>query len=96
VAEQKLEIQSITFMQDGIVVQFLDVSSDIRNKGALVLSRQLSISAAHPDYRDDIEGLHHRAVRVLKNALEDFEDTDPVDPAAAPDEEEQELGMGHG
>ena len=53
---------------------------------------------AGSDYRDDIEGLHHRAVRMLKNALEDFEESDTVDPEDTrnPDAEEQEMGMGQG
>lgn len=96
-AEPKLEVQSLTFVQGGIVVQYMDLASDVRVKGALVLSRQLSISAGHPDYGEDIETLHARVVRVLKNALEDFEDSDPVDTEAEqPNDDEQAMGMGYG
>lgn len=94
---ERIDVQSVTFMQDGIVVQYMDLASDVRVKGALVRSQQLSLSSAHPDYRDDIEALHSRVVRVLKNALEDFEDSDPVDPETdQPDEDEEARGMGYG
>lgn len=93
-----IQVQSITFMDDGLVVTYMDVDTDIRVEGKVVRSSQLSVSAKHPDYRDDIEGLHARVVRVLKNALEDFEESDPVNPddARPPSQDEQELGMGHG
>lgn len=91
-----IEVQSITFMEDGVVVQYIDTATDVRVKGQVVRQTQLSLSAKHPDYRDDIEGLHVKAVRMLKNALEDFEESDPVLPSDAPDVDEAEKGMGYG
>lgn len=93
----EIEVQSVTFLQDGMVVQYMEMPTDVRVKGALVRHQQLTLSAGHPDYRDDIEGVHHKVVRALKNALEDFEDSDPFDPREeAPDDDAEERGMGAG
>ena len=83
-------VQTVAFTPDGAVIEFSH-STDVRSKGHLLLQRQLHLHAGHPDYREDIEDLQYRAVKALKNALEDFESSDPYTPE---EEDDDEKGMG--
>jgi len=83
-------VQTVVFTPDGVVIEFT-ASTDVRGGGHLMLQRQLHLHAGHPDYREDIEDLQYRAVKALKNALEDFETSDPYTPE---DDDEDEKGMG--
>ena len=93
-----IQIASVTFVDGAAVVQYMDTATDVRVKGSVVLQHQITLSAQHPDYRDDIESLHHKVSRIVANALEDFAESEPVEPRDldGPSEEEQEQGMGHG
>ena len=92
----KIEISGVTFTQGGLIIQWIDLETDVRVKGYVVHQHQVTLDAEHPDYRADIQGLHDKAVRVLRNALEDFEESEPERPDLGPTEEQVELGMGHG
>lgn len=83
-------VATIAFTPDGAVIEFSS-STDVRGEGHLMLQRQLHLHAGHPDYREDIEDLQYRAVKALKNALEDFEQSLPYVPE---DDEDDEKGMG--
>jgi hypothetical protein len=87
------EINSVQFSDDGVAIQYMEVPDDIRVKGMVVRTSYLTVSAAHPDYREDIALLHGRAVKVLRNVLEDFNDSEPYVPEKEPDEDE-DGGMG--
>lgn len=86
------DIQQVAFTEGGLVVQYAELPTDVRARGRLVMGHQLSISAAHPDYREDIEALYRKTQRLLANALEDFEEAEPYTPE---DEDDDEIkGMG--
>jgi hypothetical protein len=92
----EFEISSIQFSEDGMAIQYLQVPDDIRVRGRVVVAHQIQMSASHPDYREDIESLHARAVKALRNALEDFVDSEPYvpEPDDADTEEDDDRGMG--
>lgn len=91
----RIEISSITFAEDGLAIQYIELPDDVRVEGRVVITHQIQLHAAHPDYRSDIERLHERAVGVVRNALEDFHATEPyVPPTEADEEDEDERGMG--
>jgi hypothetical protein len=91
----RYEIQQIMFEPAGqaLHISYVCVPDDIRVQGAVVMQRQVRLAAGHPDYADDIEGLHSRVVRILRSALEDFEASEPFDPDEDEDEDD-ERGMG--
>lgn len=87
------QIQTIVFTDEGAVIQYMTVPTDVRVKGAVVMQHQVQLDARHPDYREDIADLHDRAQRALRNALEDFETSEPWDPRED-DEDDDMRGMG--
>ena len=92
-AEPTLEVYQVAFEEGGISVTYMEVPTDVRVGGRVAKQHQIRISAAHPDYREDIEGLYRKVQRVLTNVLEDFEDSEPHVPV--PDDEDDDMrGMG--
>jgi len=89
----RIEITNISFAEEGIAVQYIEVPHDVRVDGRVVITHQIQLHAAHPDYRADIERLHDRAVAVVRNALEDFHNSLPYEPEAEQDDDD-ERGMG--
>jgi hypothetical protein len=61
--------------------------------GAVVQSHQISI-ARHPNYNDDLDELMEMATSVLKDAIEDFNNTEPWAPPTDPDDDERDKGLG--
>lgn len=90
---EQLEIDSVAFSDAGLVISFMRVPTDVRGKGTLAQHHQLRLDARHPDYRDDMDDLHRKAVKVLKNALEDFEESEPFEPDLD-DDDDDDRGMG--
>lgn len=74
-----LQIQSVQFEPDSIVVTFLD-PDEVRVGGKVLLARQMILDRDHPDYGEDAELLHRQAERMVRNALEDWEHSEPVRP----------------
>lgn len=93
-ARPDIEITSITFADEGMAVQYIELPTDVRVDGRVVLTHQIQLHAAHPDYREDIRRLHDRAVKAVRNALEDFHNSEPYDPQKDDDDDDDELGMG--
>lgn len=90
------EIDTLHFTDEGLTVQYMEVPGDIRSGGALVMGRQLSLSAKHPDYAEDLELLRRSATRVLRNALDDWETSEPMtleDLEAGVEDEPDGMGM---
>lgn len=79
-------ISSVTFMEDGsVVIVYMDPSSDVRNRGLVAVSHQAHIArGGNQDYAQEIDDLNDAAVRLLNDALEDFDETEPVGPATTP------------
>lgn len=89
---EELEIDSVAFHEGGMVISFMRVPTDVRAGGTLAQHHQLRLDARHPDYRDDMEDLHRKAVKVLKNALGDFEGSDPFEPDMTDDDDDRGMG----
>lgn len=88
----EIEVYSVTFAAEGLAIEYRELPTDVRVQGALIASHQLQLHAGHPDYREDIEKLQNRAVKVLKNALEDFRDSEPYVPDEEDDDDEKGMG----
>ena len=94
------QIHQITFGEDErgpiIHVAYFD-TDNLRVKGNVALVTTAEISLSHPDYAEDATALAEAAMRLLVNALDDFEDSEPWVPPKAPRGDEDEgMGMGHG
>lgn len=84
-------VASINFEPDGVAITYMHRPNDLRDH--IVLSHQIVLSAEHPDYGEDADSLQRKAVRMVRNALEDFANSQPYDPDAT-DDEDDEKGMG--
>jgi hypothetical protein len=77
-------VSSVQFIEDGsVVLVYMDPSSDVRNRGLVVQSHQIHIARGQDakDYGDEIDMLVDAAKRLLDDALDDWESTEPVGPA---------------
>jgi hypothetical protein len=91
-----MRIHHIEFGEGAVEIGYTDFPADVRVKGAVVMMRQVTIDLRHPDYREDGDLLMAQAARMLRNVLEDFEDSEPHQPAAEPDDDDDDEGMGMG
>lgn len=87
------EINNVYFEADQLVIGYIELPTDIRVEGKAILQHQFRLSAEHPDYAEDMQLLHDMAVRVLKNAMEDFNATEPFTAKPA-EEDDDDKGMG--
>lgn len=92
--EQHIEIFGVQFDPDAVIVSYMVVPDDVRVDGMVGIQHQIRLDRGHPDYGDDAVGLIHRVQRMVANALQDFRNSEPVDPAD--DEDDDEVGMGDG
>lgn len=90
----EIQIHTITFDEGGMSIQYIEIPEDVRVKGQVVKTHVLTLSAAHPDYREDTESLHTRATKALRNALQDFSVSEPHIPEPDENEDDDETGMG--
>lgn len=91
----EIQIHAITFDDGGMTIQYVQLPEDVRVKGQLVQTHVLTLSASHPDYREDTESLHTRAAKALRNALQDFAVSEPHEPEPDYDsDDDDERGMG--
>ena len=75
-----LAVASVQFLDDGsVLVAYMDTATDVRNRGLLIETHQLQVKPGKGgrDYGDEIEDVREAAVRLLKDAMEDFANTDP-------------------
>lgn len=87
-----LRIQAIAFEPDALIVSFVELPTDVRVNGRVVVQRQIQLSLEHPDYAEDADGLHARAVKAVRNALEDWTNSEPHMPEAEDDDDERGMG----
>lgn len=92
-AKPEVTVTQLSWTEEGLSIQYF-TDADLRVGGRVMAQHGLSLHAAHPDYRQDIEDLHDRAVRVLRNALEDFESSEPFKPEVEADDDEKGMGEG--
>lgn len=80
-------IVSITFEGDVVNMQYL-TATDVRVNGYVGLAHQIQLSMEHPDYAEDALLLERQAQRMLRNALEDWSESEPWTPDDDSDDEE--------
>lgn len=90
----EFRIFSVDFAGDSLVLNFMEMPTDVRVRGQVVQQRSLRLDLAHPDYAEDARLLQDLATRALRNALEDFTSSEPHNPSTDPDEDDDERGMG--
>lgn len=88
----EIRISAIAFEHDLLVISYIELPTDVRVKGQVVQQHQVQLSLEHPDYDEDASALHARAVKALRNALEDFETSDPYDPETPDPDDERGMG----
>lgn len=92
--DTRIEISSIMFSDEGFAVQYIELPTDVRVEGQVICTHTIQLHAAHPDYREDMERLHDRAVKAVRNALDDFNASEPYERPQADDDDDDERGMG--
>lgn len=92
--EKRTEIFSIQLDVDNVVMAYMNIPNDVRVEGMVGLQHQIRIDLAHPDYAEDAEMLRGIAGRMLRNALEDFHNSDPWEPEEEGDDDERGMGDG--
>lgn len=86
----KYEISSLAFTEEGLIVNYM-ASTDVRVDGKVFKTHSIHIHGSHADYRDGIEDLEERAKAMLRDVLEDFDESLPYEPA---NDDDDERGMG--
>lgn len=77
-----IAISTVTFIEDGsVLVTYMDPTTDVRNRGLVIKTHQVRVLPGQggKDYEDEIEDIRDAVKRLLKEALEDFDHTDPVE-----------------
>lgn len=87
-----IELAGVEFGDEGISVSYMRAPDDARLDGALLASHTLHIHAAHPNYVDEIHQIRTLVVALLEDALEDFAESAPVEPADIEDDDEKGMG----
>lgn len=80
-SKSNLTVASIAFSEEGaVLVSYMETTTGVRNRGLLVQSHQLQIAPGEggTDYGDEIEDVRDAILRLLRDALEDFANTDAV------------------
>ena len=87
------EVDGLQFLPSGgLAITFMELPTDVRVQGQVVMQRHVTLAPSHPDYADDIDLLRRQVVKVLRNALEDFHNSEPYDPRN--DDEDDDRGLG--
>ena len=92
--DERLEVFAVNFDEETVIVSYMHVPTDVRVEGQVALQHQARLDLGHPDYAEDAETLRRLAVRMLANALDDFNSSDPWLPPVEDDDEDDERGMG--
>lgn len=82
-------VHAITFEGDVVTINYLS-SDDIRVEGMVGIAHQVQLSLEHPDYAEDVTLVERQISRLLRNVLEDWEDSTPWVPED--DTEDYEMG----
>lgn len=96
--QPRFDIRAIHFDDEPaqVVIQYMHLPSDVRAKGHLVATHTLAIGDVE-GWHNEIRDLRMAAQTLLADALEDFEESDPLDMEdvfSDIDPDELELGMG--
>lgn len=71
-----LTIGAVNFTPEGdqVVISYMDLTNDVRNRGLLQQTHQIAVSrgVGTQDYAEEFDALHDAAMALLVDALEDF------------------------
>ncbi len=86
-------VSSVAFTSDGgVLLTYMELPDDVRNRGLLVGSHQLAVSpGTAQDYQVAIEELRDATTALLRDALDDFRSTEPY---VEPGPEDEDGGFG--
>ena len=87
----RYDIAGVQFMDEGISISYMRVPDDVRLDGALFANHQLNVAERHPNFADEIDQLRTLVTKILEEAIEDFEESLPVEPDV---DDDDERGMG--
>lgn len=87
-----IHIFGMQFTPEGVEVTFAEGDS-IRKEGALQVVQTINI-APHPDYADEMVDLREKAEALVKDAMEDWHTSTPVDLDETEGGDPDEPGMG--
>lgn len=91
----RTEIFAINLDAEAVVISYMKVPTDVRANGRVALQHQARLDLQHPDYAEDAETIRRLSQRMLNNALEDFENSEPWIPDEDDlDPDDEERGMG--
>lgn len=85
-----MQVDTITFTDQGLAITYMD-DKDVRVGGKVIVAHQIQLHHSHPDYREDAARLAELAHEVVRNALEDWNDSAPYQKS---DDDNDERGMG--
>lgn len=84
-------VTQVSWTEEGLAIQYFS-DHDLRAGGKVMAQHGLQLHAAHPDYRQDMELLHDLAVKILRNALDDYESSEPFKSDEIPEDDERGMG----
>lgn len=93
--ESHVEIFAVQFDEESAIFNYMHVPTDVRANGNVALQHTARLDLVHPDYAEDAETLRRICQRMLNNALDDFNNSEPWVPEDE-DEEDDDRGMGDG
>jgi hypothetical protein len=73
----ELVIRAMSIDADSISIEYMELPTDVRHNG-LVMQQHTVVIAKHPEYQDEFEALEEAALDLLRDALEDYANTEPV------------------
>lgn len=98
---RQLVVQGVQFVEDGVLVTYMQPPTDVRNRELLVLSHQLLVVRGGKDgYGDELDDLYEACQNFLADKLEDFLTSTDVgihppparaEPAADDDDDEEDA-----
>lgn len=90
--DAEVRIDTIAFADDSIVIAYMALPTDVRGRGDVAIQHQIRLDLSKDDYAVDAGVIHDRIVRLVRDALEDFDASEPYVPE--PDDDDDERGMG--
>lgn len=88
-----IHVFTVAFTEMGVEITFTE-TDDLRKEGALQVVRTINI-APHPDYADGMTDLKEKAQDLVKDAMEDWHTSPPVDLSEEAGGDPDEPGMGY-
>lgn len=88
----EIQIHQISFGDNTVEIGYTVFPEEMRVGGKVTMFRTVGINILHPDYGEDADLLMRQAQRMLRNVLEDYDESEPFDPSDQEDEEDRGMG----